>query len=399
MAWYHSDEASENGKYTFDDLTHTEFSVQVGVSTNATSATPTYTVATVSEHPIKYGPICTQGLNCTISGGDRSLGDFLEVSHDNRGALVLSYVDDTSNTYTTGATGFAENGPPVVSRQIAGPSLVQGAANPTGTITGTAGGPGLAMNTVTDPSGDANYSANGTRTAASPNLDLLGTGIGQDAKGLVVQLRLKSLSSLQVSPTLGGTTAEWLVRFTTYNPHTLGNGHIYYAGMESTLGQTPTFYDGDTSAPQQSVQISQNFSSAHTTAGSYDSKNGTVTIHVPFADVPGVKKGALLYSATALSATTLAPLSLPNPTGLTGILNVIDASTPYDYRVATHPVAVSTTGRPAASAGGTGAPRSGGRGDSLASTGLPTAVPLAALGLLLLGLSTVRARGATRRAR
>jgi hypothetical protein len=319
-----------------------------------------------------------------VSGGDRSLGDFLEVSHDNRGALILSYVDDTSNTYSTGPTGaFAENGPPVVSRQIGGPSLIQGTDNPSGVINGPGNGPGVPFNTVTDPAGDANWPDNGTRTPGSDNVDLLGSSITQDAKGLVVTMKLKSLSSLQISPTLGGSTAEWLVRFTTYNPHTPGNGHIYYAGMESTLGQAPTFYDGDTAAPTESVQISQVFDSSHATQGSYNAGTGVITIHVPWADVPGVKKGQLLYSATGLTASTLLPLTLPNPTGLTGILNVLDATTPYDYWVAT-----AATGSGSGSGAGSGHGSGSGSGGSLASTG-GLGEPLLALGLVLVGLAGV----------
>ncbi len=48
----------------------------------------------------------------------------------------------------------------VISRQIAGPSLLASV----GTITGPGAGPGQALDPVTDPSGDADYSANGTRT-------------------------------------------------------------------------------------------------------------------------------------------------------------------------------------------------------------------------------------------
>src|SRR5439155_15989926 len=137
-----------------DDLPHAEISVQVGEILNALSATPKWTVTTVSEHPIKYGPICTAGTTCTVSMGDRSLGDYLEVNHDAKGALVMTYVNDTSNTYTVGPTGaVAENGPGVMVRQIGGPSLLSGS------ISGAGRGPGAPYNSVTDSTGDAIYSA------------------------------------------------------------------------------------------------------------------------------------------------------------------------------------------------------------------------------------------------
>ncbi|MBV9293013.1 MAG: hypothetical protein JO222_11240, partial [Frankiales bacterium] len=264
VAWYHANEASEKGSYVLDDLAHAEISVQVGESLNALAKHPTWSVATVSEHPIKYGPLCTHGLNCTVSMGDRSLGDFLEVNHDARGALALSFVDDTSNTYSVGPTGaIAENGPVVIVKQIAGPSLVKG------TIRGKGKGPGAPWTSVTDPRGDDFYNANARRTPAGTNLDLTGASIRQEKSGLVVTMRLKSLKSLLVNPAAGGATGEWITRFTTYNPHTPGNGHVYYAGMESVAGQSPRFFVGDTAATQvPAEQISMLFDSKTSIKGS-----------------------------------------------------------------------------------------------------------------------------------
>src|SRR5436305_816255 len=181
VAWYHADETNEHGHYLLDDLTHAEISVQVGESLDALSSHPHWTVSTVSEHPVKYGPICTQGLNCTISMGDRSLGDFLEVNHDAQGALLLSYVDDTSNTYTTGPTGaVAENGPTVSLHQISSPSLLGG------TVRGPGRGAGAPWNSVADATGDDVYSADTMRTPAGANVDLTSAAISADRDGLVV---------------------------------------------------------------------------------------------------------------------------------------------------------------------------------------------------------------------
>ena len=323
VAWYHASEASEKGSYVLDDLTHAEISVQVGESLNALSPHPHWSVATVSEHPIKYGPLCTQGLGCTISMGDRSLGDFLEVNHDARGALALSFVDDTSNTYTTGPTGaVAENGPTVIVKQISGPSLIKGK------IRGPGKGPGAPWNSVTDPKGDDFYNANARRTPAGDNLDLTGASIREDGKGLVITMRAKSLASTLVSPAAGGTTGEWITRFTTYNPGTPGNGHIYYAGMESVGGGSPRFFVGDTAATQApGEQISMLFNSATTVPGSV--QGNTITLHVPFSSIPAAKKSGTLYSATAFTATTAGTLA-NNPAGL---FNVTDSTVPFDYQI------------------------------------------------------------------
>ncbi|MGN6475121.1 MAG: hypothetical protein ACTHK4_15925 [Mycobacteriales bacterium] len=338
MAWYHSNESHEgkNG-YVFDDLHHAEFSVQEGESINALSAHPTFRVKTVSEHPIKYGPICTQGLGCTISGGDRSLGDFLEVSHDARGALALSYVDDTSNTYTTGTTGFQENGPPVVVRQIHGPALIKGPGNPSGFINGPGKGPGVPMGHVTDPGGDDFYSANAQLTPAGDALDLRGASVTVNKAGtaLIIKMHINSQGGLAIPNNLGGTTGVWITRFTTYDPHTLGNGHIYYAGMESVLGGKPAFFDGDTTAPSQqaNLQLSMEFSDSNKAQGSFDSARGIVTIQVPFTDVPGVGAHSLLYSTTAFSGTTIGPLGAADVTGIGGQINPMDSTEPFDVVV------------------------------------------------------------------
>ena len=320
VAWYHANETNEKGQYLLDNLTHAEISVQVGESLNALSAHPHWTVTTVSEHPIKYGPICTQGTVCTVSMGDRSLGDYLEVNHDAAGRLALSYVDDTSNTYTTGPTGaIAENGPTVIVKQTAGPSLVKG------TIHGPGQGPSAPWGSVSDASGDAAYSANTLRTPAGSNLDLTGASVKSDGNGLVVTMRAKSLANLTVDPTAGGTTGEWITRFTTYNPHTPGNGHIYYAGMESAGGGSPRFFVGDTAAvPVGQEQISMLFDSGTSVPGQV--QGNTITIKVPFSAIPAAKASGVLYSATAFTATTVGTLS-GNPAGA---FNVTDATPPFD---------------------------------------------------------------------
>jgi hypothetical protein len=323
VAWYHADETNEHGHYLLDDLTHAEISVEVGESLDALSSHPHWSVTTVSEHPVKYGPICTQGLNCTISMGDRSLGDFLEVNHDAQGALLLSYVDDTSNTFSTGPTGaIAENGPTVVVRQTSGPSLIAG------TIHGAGAGPGAPYDGITDATGDDVYSANTQRTPAGDNLDLTGARIREDNNGLVVTMTAKSLSSLLASPASGGTVGEWITRFTTYDPHTPGNGHIYYAGMESVAGGTPRFFGGDVApTPGIGEEISMLFDSNTSVQGAV--QGNTITLHVPWSLIGGNKRGRVLYSATAFTATAAATLA-KNPAGL---FNLTDATAPFNYVV------------------------------------------------------------------
>ena len=54
------------------------------------------------------------------------------------------------------------------------------------------------------------------------------------------------LSTLAVSPTLGGTDAVWLARWEV--PTSNGAGHTYFAAMESDNGAAPNFFDGETAS-------------------------------------------------------------------------------------------------------------------------------------------------------
>src|SRR5205807_3987667 len=169
---YHTDTTSEQGACASGSGTCTlfgagsfrnaEWSVQMGQSLSANSASPAYSIASVSETFVKHGQICTNGIGCA-TGGDRSLGDFLQVTSDGQGAAVISYVFDTSADPSAGE----DAGPEVISRQISGPSLLASV----GSVSQNSG-PGVPMGSTDDPTGDADYSANGTRTAAPSNLDL-----------------------------------------------------------------------------------------------------------------------------------------------------------------------------------------------------------------------------------
>lgn len=361
VAWYHANKEGESGDYTFDGLKHAQFDVEVAQSMDALSATPHYNVVTATEHPMKYGPICTAGTACAATMGDRSLGDYLNIGIDDEGALAVVYVDDSSNSYTVGPLGdVAENGPPVIQKQITGPSMIAGK-----TIKRTA----FPFDKVKDPSNDAYYNMHSMRTLGSTNLDLTDAAVVEEPGGVQITMKVRSLESTAVSPTLGGTTGEWITRFTTFNAGTPGNGHIYYAGMEIVSSGTPRFFVGDVGQPTAAVgganvQISMAFDSTKTVPGTM-SGNGLVTLHVPYSAVPGLKKGQLMYSVTAFTATTVGTLG-GSPLGL---FNLIDATPPFDHiagskgvpttvRPVQRPVGVtpSAAGGSLAATGGLGAP-------------------------------------------
>lgn len=333
-------------------LTKAEWSVQMGQSLNAHAAKPTYTAAKVSEGPVKSGQICTNGIGCA-TGGDRSLGDYLQVTTDRTGAAVVSYVFDTSHDSSDGE----EVGPVAISRQLSGPSLLASVGQ-----VKQGHGPGLAMGSVKDATGDDFYSAGGKLTPGGSNLDLAGASLANGPhKTLVARIHVKSLHSLSVSPTLGGNDASWIVRWTVVHPGTGAggyptNGAIYYAGMDNNAGLggggSPSFFAGDTSAvpppgnPADHTKY-MTFPQTHkltSKQASYNAKTGVITLHIPLADVGNPAKGTRLYSVTAFTATAAAPQS---PSTL---FNQIDATSPFDLVIGSRP------------GGPSGPPSGGGKG-------------------------------------
>jgi hypothetical protein len=353
VAYYHADETSEAGTcasgsgtctlYGASSLTHAEWSVQMVESLNAHDPSPTYATSQVSEAPVKHGQICTNGIGCA-TGGDRSLGDFLQVTPDTNGAALVSYVFDTSGNSSAGE----DAGPEAISRQISGPSLY--AAD--GTVSQD-GGPGLDMGSVTDPTGDADYSANGTRTPATPNLDLTGASLANSpGRTLTATIHVASLASLATPASEGGPDGSWLIRWTQVTPGQTGNGHIYYVGMDNNAGATgggsPTFFAGETAGipPANSAEHTKYlaYPQTHAVPGSYDARTGTITLHVPLTDVGNPADGTRLYSATAFTATSATPQSA------TTLFNLIDAASPFELVIG----APGTGGSPSSATGGGG---------------------------------------------
>ncbi len=392
VAYYHASETSESGtcasgsgtctRYGASSLQNAEWSVQMAQSLNARAGGPSYATSAVSEAPVKHGQICTNGIGCA-TGGDRSLGDFLQVAPDKQGAALVSYVFDTSANTSAGE----DAGPEVISRQLSGPSLYASV----GSVTQN-GGPGLAMGSVSDPTGDAFYSANGSRTPAGANLDLAGASLANGAGNTVIAtIHLRSLSSLTVPSSAGGPDGSWLIRWTQVRPGTTGNGDIYYVGMDNNQGAggsgAPSFFAGDTAGipPANAGEHTKYLAYPQThklsaSQASYNAHTATITLRVPRADVGNPSNGTRLYSATGFSATSTTPQSA------TTLFNLTDATTPFELVI--------------------GAPGTGGSGSSggAAGSGGASRCPRPAgrlsgrrLGVLALGMTRSRARHLLRR--
>jgi hypothetical protein len=275
------------------------------------NSSPTLTTAKVSEVSNHYGAICTFGISCT-TGGDRGLLDFISVTVGLQGEANVVWADAVNQDKVGGTSSALV----AFNRQYAGPSLF---AN-IGTVKGKSPASGNATG-----SSDAIYSANSEAIEASSNLKLQRASVTMpDPQHYLFTINVQSLSTLSVSPTLGGTNAVWLVRWEVPDPN--GAGHTYFAAMESDNGQAPSFFDGETQTLDSNQGFFMTYPPAHTIPGSYtNSKSGgVITLTVPVGDVSG-NSTARLYSLTGLSVTQ-SMASSPNT-----IFNQIDATAPFDF--------------------------------------------------------------------
>src|SRR6184192_2799550 len=161
---------------------------------------PSFTTTQVSEISNHDGAICTMGIGCT-TGGDRGLLDFLSVTVGLQGEANVVWADAVNQNAVDGTSSALI----AFNRQVAGPSLYANVGQVSGASPASGSGAG---------SPDAFYSANGTMIAASQNLTLRSASVSMpDPQHYRFQISVGSLSTLLVSPTLGGTDTVWLVRW------------------------------------------------------------------------------------------------------------------------------------------------------------------------------------------
>jgi len=190
-----------------------------------------------------YGQICNQGLGCTLSGGDRTMADFMAVTLDREGRMRFVYNDTTSQHH--GAHVFEV-------RQTGGPSALGGRVNDR-----------AVRSPVSDPTGDAQVPHYFPVTGAGPSLprfDFTRLELSQPNRDtLRVRMTVADLSSLAPPP--GKISAVWLTRFQALS---LGDGlppegpeeafRIFYVGAESAAGGPPRFFAGSGESAQEEVR-------------------------------------------------------------------------------------------------------------------------------------------------
>jgi hypothetical protein len=389
IAYYAAPQNKEAGLFGSDAITNTgTWQVYLDQSLDSLGSAH-FTHATVADHQVKYGNVSSQGLG---GSSDRSLGDYMQVQVGLRGEALISYVDDTSEnrnpdfTFGSGQSPAEAAGPTMFAVQTGGPSLY---AN-VGTITGDSRRP---YGKITDPVGrgypDAFLSLLGNDTNGPVALDIGRVTITQsDRDHLRVTMKTgdPSLSShLGIPLSLGGTTADWIVRWAAPSYHKsnghggyLGDGDIFYVGMESANGGAPKFFTGST----DSLQTTHAKYFIYTPKGSVPGSisGDTITWTVPLSAVGTPAKGNSLFSVTGFTSTQLLPSSPGVPLVNGGVLssytppNLIDQAPPVTYTIGQLTPGVPGSTNPPASA-------PGGSGGSLATTGANWVIPLAGLAL------------------
>jgi hypothetical protein len=292
--------------------------------TNAATPTPTFAQNRFTDQPMNYGQICTGGLGCTISGGDRTMADFFAVFLDKGdGAMRIVYNDVTSQHH--GAHVFE-------ARQVAGPSAKGGIVNRA-----------VPQNPVTDPTGDAqspHYMPGGPGTSV-PQFDFTNLKLSQpNPATLRVEMTLLGNPATATPPT-GKASSLWWTRFQALSVGDEGEEsyRIFYVGAEKPVMGAPTFFAGSGRSAEDAVpgngcltttpencKVVQ-YPAEQTATGSFQPGN-VIRIDVPIQGGFGANRpifGGTLLNVTALSGGRN---SIPYD-----FYADLDATKSFDYRV------------------------------------------------------------------
>jgi hypothetical protein len=203
-----------------------------------TGAAPTTALVKVTPHPMHYDDICLQGTGCITSQGNRNLADFFVITMDRSGAAEIVY-DDTSNglVQTVGGfvkpSGFLDHpgaGVITIARQSSGPGLFG---------TNVSGPSNAPVSGLRDPRGDALFPVIGGKNVAG--MDILSTELNLSNDGTTLRATTRVLDTRNPRATATTLTGATLLQFVTR--WQMGKT-IFYAGMENTLANKPSFYAG-----------------------------------------------------------------------------------------------------------------------------------------------------------
>ena len=286
VAWY-----GAGGKYSPDDApASARWHVWVARSLNGTSSSPRFETARISETPVRFGPLCSNGILCT---GDRKMGDFFEIDIARDGAIVAAY-SDTARIQET-LDGFTPSPYVVVTRQTSGLGMRRAAPS------------------AAEPAGDADPPDEMAEEAVEA-LDITALPGSQAIKGGVrLSLRLSSTKALTdalaAANTGIATDAYWMLIWKA-------NDRVEYAGLHVDRQGRLSFFGGDAPAsvgrpdPLQTqgmpgfVDKMASYPETFSLSGRVDEATGQIFIDVPM-DPFHLRPGDVLHSVQAFSMTSL----------------------------------------------------------------------------------------------
>jgi hypothetical protein len=365
------------GQISDDTPAATEWRVYSALSTNAlcqwtktcTGGGPLFEQTTVSERINHYGTICTSGLACDVTGGDRSLLDFFDIGMSPDGRVGVVWSDDNN----------ALGEPSVMFARIAnGPSLRRG----------TSFRAQRTLGLVSAKRGDATWPVNSDGAQNYSTLDLTGGSASLGAGAVTVKMNLASAAGLAAGLGAGYPTAslprtvKYVTRWHSANEGcaAVPCGDIYFVAAEVDDSGTK-FYGGRVDAGDElyspvsgpTAIFGTKYVPDFTLEGSVT--GNTISIKVPAEMVGSPTIGTRLYSVQTFAM-------VGHPDALTTLYtqpDTIDATAPYDVRFA-----LPSVKKPGSTVRGKSQTRKG----PLAATGVADDAMLA-LGLMLLAGSAV----------
>jgi len=237
--WYGSDQSIDPS--TANNQAWNVFMNQVVFPTDSTGAVTggasSTTLVKVTPHPMHYNDICLTGSDCITSQGNRNLADFFEINIDKTGAAEIVY-DDTSNGLAQ--PGFTPANTQLVDHAGAGVITIARQSSGTGLFgTAVSGSSNAPVSGLEDPPGDALFPVIGGSDVQG--MDILGSSLQLSADGSTLDVTTTVVDvSNPAATALAITGTNYLQYVTRWQ---LGNT-IFYAAMENTATNRPSFYAG-----------------------------------------------------------------------------------------------------------------------------------------------------------
>jgi hypothetical protein len=270
------------------------WNVIFGQSQNALNTGSNFKKPQITDHPIHLGQVCTAGLFCTLSDGNRNLLDFITVDVDHFGAAHVAWTDDNDSRNDRRSK---------YSRQLSGPSIFKNQ-----NISLQSSWP-ITDHSVSDPFGDVR-SALGMPVDC-PSMDIRAMSASRSNDLLTLSLTLgappSSSTAIGCSPAVA-TGGIWGAEFwaSALPPSGLaGNDNFYIAYRDNPpdgaahgeAGRMDALTDNRITNEPDPTQPA---TPGGTCLGPLPPSPCTLTLTTTLSTL-GIKSGAGLYSITGLS--------------------------------------------------------------------------------------------------